>query len=240
MQHIPTLKMALLTRFLLQLLLLVSHAATVRGDGTGLIGWGKTLYNPTCSFACRNVIRKQQLQCTPASGGENHGTAHNPVSTPPSCFVNDPVFLKTMALCIDIYCSMSDKPKISLIEDYWASHLGTGTLGDYSHVPAMSYHKALALARNDEARAAGNKTSSSNNQSSGDEGKPILIARQHSHDEPEDIEMKHFNVSSPLPAAAGGSSILNATSFVTPKDWQLQYNYMSDFETNEKGHSTTT
>lgn len=202
------------------------YTPSARADGTGLIGYGKTLYNPTCTFACRSVIRKQTLACTPSSSAENHGTAHNPVSTPPKCFVQDLAFLKTMALCIDVYCTLSDKPTTSLIEDYWASHLGTGTLGNYQYIPVLSYKDALAAARQDEdntratLQAAGNATSSMS----------ILV--------PEGLVP--YKVSSPLATTTGGSSILNSTRLVGPVQWQLQYNYLSDFEINEKGHSTMT
>lgn len=191
----------------------------VRADGTGLIGYGKTLYNPTCTFACRSVIRKQTLACTPSSSGENHGTAHNPVSTPPKCFVQDPAFLKTMALCIDIYCTLSDRPATALIEDYWASHLGTGTLGDYRYVPVLSYKDALAAARQDENNAKAKNTTSSTSTS---------IPKG----------LVPYKVSSPLATTTGGSAALNTTRLVSPVQWQLQYNYLSDFEINEKGHST--
>jgi hypothetical protein len=36
----------------------------------------------------------------------------------------------------------------------------------------------------------------------------------------------------------GGSGALNATRLVSPMQWQLQYNYLSSFEINEKGRST--
>lgn len=207
------------------LITLQLYTAGTGADGTGLIGYGKTLYNPTCTFACRNVIRKQALACTPSSSTENHGTAHNPVSTPPKCFVQDITFLKTMALCIDVYCTLSDKPATSLVEDYWASHLGTGTLGNYQFAPVLSYKEALVAARQDEENAraalmAGNATSSTS----------TLV--------PEGLVP--YKVSSPLGTTTGGSNTLNKTRFVSPVQWQLQYNYLSDFEINEKGHSTMT
>ena len=221
-------------------LLLALYASGVQADGTGLIGWGKTMYNPTCTFACRNVIRKQQLKCTPVDSTENHGTSHNPVATPPECFVKDPIFLKTMALCIDTYCPLSGDPSMDLIEDYWASHLGTGTVGDYQFVPTMSYQNALRAARKDESRASdhtgstlGDETSHENRHAK------ILRTRQHSGAGKE-VELATFDVSSPLSTTAGGSELLNETSFVDPVEWQLQYNYLSDFETNEAGHSTMT
>ncbi|KAI9148163.1 Ferric/cupric reductase transmembrane component B [Paramyrothecium foliicola] len=192
-------------------------------------------------FACRNVIRKQQLSCTPSSGGENHGTAHNPVSTPPDCFVSDPPFLKTMALCIDTYCPLSGDPSMDLIEDYWSSHLGTGTLGNYEYVPVMTYHEALAAAKSDETQAAGSGNSTNPEEPSHDHMRArVMRTRRHNHGGSTETGIKPFNVSSPLPVAAGGSAGLNVTSFVAPEAWQMQYNYMSDFEINETGHSTMT
>jgi hypothetical protein len=206
-------------RLILSLAFLHLNTPSVQGDGTGLIGFGKTLYNPTCTFACRNVIRKQTLSCTPSSSQENHGTSHNPVVTPPKCFVQDLTFLKTMALCIDVYCTLSDDPATTLIEDYRTAHLGTGTLGDYQYVPAMSYEDALAAARQDEREARARNTTSSTTTSV-----------------PEGLVL--HKVSSPLGFTTGGSGALNATRLVSPMQWQLQYNYLSDFEINEKGHST--
>jgi len=201
------------------LAILQLHAPPVQADGTGLIGFGKTLYNPTCPFACRNVIRKQILACTPSFSTENHGTSHNPVSTPPKCFVKDPVFLKTMALCIDVYCTLSDKPSSALIKDYWVSHLGTGTLGNYEYIPVMSYEKALAAARQDELEARARNATT-----------PTTMTVPKG--------LVPYKVSSPLGLTTGGSGALNATRLVSPVQWQLQYNYLSDFEVNEKGHST--
>ncbi|KAJ4257592.1 hypothetical protein NW762_008717 [Fusarium torreyae] len=210
----------------------------VQADGTGLIGWGKTMYNPTCSFACRNVVRKQPLSCTPVDSTENHGTAHNPVTTPPDCFVEDHVFLKTMALCIDTYCPLTENPPMSVIEDYWASHLGTGTLGDYQYIPVMSYQNALVAARDDESNASNN--TSSKTESHHTERTTTLLKRNDGHDGSSNDGLVTFNVSSSLPMVAGGTDPLNETSFVGPEDWQLQYNYMYDFEMNETGHSTMT
>lgn len=198
------------------------HLDQVIADGTGLIGYGKTLYNPTCAFACRNVIRRQVLACTPNASTENHGTAHNPVTTSPKCFVQDNVFLKTMALCIDTYCSLSDKPSSELLEDYWASHLGTGTLGNYHYVPTISYQDALAAAKKEEENTRLSDKSTAQSSTKVPAG------------------LKPYNVSSLLPSTTGGSGALNRTSLVAPIQWQLQYNYLSDFEINEKGHSTMT
>ncbi|KAK1977955.1 hypothetical protein LZ30DRAFT_691779 [Colletotrichum cereale] len=134
-----------------------------------------------------------------------------------------------MALCIDTYCPLSDEPPVVKLEDYWASHLGTGTLGNYDYVPAMSYQEALAAAREEESKASQNTNSSSSGSGSQEHSNPrrepaALLEAQ----VPEGLEI--YNVSSSLPKAAGGSKPLNVTSFVGPVEWQLQRNYLHDFE----------
>jgi predicted ferric reductase len=229
--------MKLTHRPLLAIALTALQPAGVLGDGVGLIGHGKTLYHPTCAFACRNVVKGCKLACTPSHGTANHGTAHAPVSTPPDCFVQDHVFLHTMAICIDTYCPISDNPAQDLIEDYWASHLGTGTQGNYQWVPIMSYADALAAGRADEKRVLTNSTPNEdghNNHAEGHSGHGAkrLRARQF-------MTAAGPDVISPLPIIKAGAP-LNVTSFIAPKDWQKQYNGMNDFEVNESGHSTYT
>ncbi|KAK0121720.1 hypothetical protein ONS95_010006 [Cadophora gregata] len=223
-----------------RVLLILLFAVGAHGDGVGLIGWGKTLYNPTCTFACRYAIRSQLLTCTPTESTETFGTAHHSVKTPPSCYVTDPVFMKTMALCIDTYCRLAGNPSFSLLESYWAGHLATGTLGTSKYVPTMSYQEALAAARVDEARAANGMNVTIGNTTSGHHSHMKLKIRHDSHGSSSSSGMKVFDVSSPLPMTVGGKVMLNVTSFIDPETWQMGYNYMYDFEVNEAGHSTVT
>ncbi|KAL1844007.1 hypothetical protein VTJ49DRAFT_6411 [Mycothermus thermophilus] len=220
---------------------LLLHTTGVLADGKGFLGYGKTLYHPTCAFACRGVVRNCKLSCTPESGGANHGTAHNPVSTPPDCFVRDTAFLRTMALCIDNYCPISDNPSQDLIEDYWASHLGTGTLGNYAYVPALSYSEALAAARADEQKAFDELGGVRDHSQHGDDNhghshKRRSLARRGTGFV---ITPSGPNVTSALPHIKA-KQVLNQTSFILPQDWQIQYSGMYDFEYNEVGHSTYT
>ncbi|KAH7348412.1 ferric reductase like transmembrane component-domain-containing protein [Rhexocercosporidium sp. MPI-PUGE-AT-0058] len=233
--------MATFRQFISSLLLFVLQAQGVNGDGIGLIGWGKTLYNPTCTFACRYAIRSQSLACTPTESSETFGTAHHSVKTPPSCYVADLVFLKTVALCIDTYCPLAGNPPLSLVKSYWAGHLATGTLGTPKYIPALSYEDALGAARADEVHAASGMNLTTGNTTNDEHSHMKIKIRQHdSHGAAASSGMKTFDVSSPLPTTIGGKVMLNVTSFVDPEVWQMGYNYMLDFEINEAGHSTTT
>ncbi|OLN96039.1 Ferric reductase transmembrane component 3-like protein 2 [Colletotrichum chlorophyti] len=211
------------------------HPVAVLGDGRGLIGWGKTMYHPTCAFACRGVIKACPLLCTPTHGGEVHGMGHSTTTTPPECFTSDPAFLRTMALCLDTYCPLSDDPPRSLLEDYWAAHLATGTVGNYKWKPAISYAEALMAAREDEAQvASGNGTNATDTTQHG--GHRRLKAR-HDHGGSEDSGTPTLGTNSVLPTIKAKKP-LNVTSFIAETDWQKQYNGMMSFEINENGHST--
>ncbi|KXJ94173.1 hypothetical protein Micbo1qcDRAFT_220768 [Microdochium bolleyi] len=226
-------------------IVLILLAATAHADGTGMIGTGKTLYYPTCAFACRNVVSKCTLLCTPSPDNAtvNHGTAHNPVTTPPKCFVSDPAFLKTVALCIDNYCPHDKSPPaLDVVEDYWARHLGTGTMGTDKWVPVMSYREALRTARGDETTAAaaavGHGSSNNTTGTSSGSGNGTSHDGHSSHARAAmlNMGMSMPNVSSALPVIKAKKP-LNVTSFIVPTDWQLQYNGLYDFETNEIGHT---
>ncbi|KAF4475845.1 FRE1-ferric (and cupric) reductase [Fusarium agapanthi] len=139
------------------------------------------------------------------------------------------------------YCPLAGNPSMSLIQDYWASHLGTGTIGKYDYVPVMSYEDALSAAREDESMASHSTNSTSgHNNGSHHKKRTGLFPRHGGHDTSSHEGLVAFNVSSHLPVTASGTEPLNETSFIGPEDWQLQYNYLYDFEANEAGHTTTT
>ncbi|CAI6342043.1 unnamed protein product [Periconia digitata] len=209
------------------------HTVCVRGDGKGMIGFGITMYDPPCAHACRNVIKSCRLSCTPEDTTANHGTSHQPIATPAKCFTTDPTFLRTMALCIDTYCPISDDPSLDVIHDFWASHLGPGTVGDYSNVPTASYEDALQAARGDETRL---KNNGSMQHREGHHRR--LKVRHGGHGEEEEDstgDIGILDVSSSLPIIEGGDP-LNVTSFIDPEEWRVWYNGLVNFEENEIGH----
>ncbi|KFA74524.1 hypothetical protein S40288_10124 [Stachybotrys chartarum IBT 40288] len=233
-----------------QQLLFLLLAGRALADGTGLIGYGKTMYHPPCAFACRGVVRVSQLSCTPVEGGELHGPGHSMTPTPPECYVSDPAFLRTMALCIATHCPHGDggMPPLSLLEDYWRHHLGTGTVGTPAYTPAMSYVEALREAEQDVLDAGGEVDVPSNETAHDDHAgmdhsrvKLRLRVRQHEGhgEEEEEEEEEEMEMENGLPTLTRGDP-LNSTHLVAMEDWQLQYNGMTSFEINETGHSTYT
>jgi hypothetical protein len=218
-------------------LLLGWHAGLALSDGTGMIGWGKTMYHPACAFACRGVVKGCPLTCTPKEDDAAiHGSGHSTTTTPPECYTSDPAFLKTMALCIDTYCPGSGAPELALVEDYWRGHLATGTVGTMEWKPVMSYQNALAGAKKDEKEASGKM---SNETSSHDNHSRKIKPRQHGGHGGQTEETTESEPDTSLPIAVSGEP-LNVTSFVLQANWQKQYNGMTSFETNEIGHVTYT
>ncbi|KAK6350511.1 hypothetical protein TWF718_003702 [Orbilia javanica] len=218
----------MLKSFVIEALAASLFSCGVLADGNGLIGWGITMYDPPCAFACRGVISKCTLLCTPINGTVNHGTSHHPVSTPPECFTTDVAFMRTMALCINTYCPTNGAPSLSKIEDYWYGHLGTGTVGNYKWVPSLSYIEALQGAKEDELNGVEfpNTTSTSVDEHAGHNMLRARVLRRHENN-------------SNLPTIKSKQP-LNVTSVISASDWRSQYNGMVTFETNEKGHSTYT
>ncbi|KAJ3493358.1 hypothetical protein NLG97_g4780 [Lecanicillium saksenae] len=205
---------------------------SVLGDGIGMIGFGKTMYQPPCAFACREVMAKSRLLCTPQHESAADGDSHAPPTTPKSCFASDPAFMQTLALCIDTYCPGSDAPRPGVIEEYWGSHVATGSIGDFSWVPAMTYQQALQRARNDEHNStlAKNSTASADNHAG--HTRRAIFAR-HGHGGLDDHDTTPVDTT--LPIVKSGAP-LNVTSFVRVSDWQRKYNGLKSFELNEIGH----
>ncbi|TLD03965.1 hypothetical protein PgNI_11403 [Pyricularia grisea] len=227
------------------LIVLLSLLPTALADGIGLIGWGKHMYQPACAFACRNIVRACPLLCTPKPGGKNYGTVHSPNWTPPECFTTDQAFMRTMALCIDNYCPISDRPTMYMLQDYWASHLAVTTVGNYQWVPSMSLAEAVNSARAEEKA----KEDSMGNNSTGHAGgsdngggshsaHSRLKARQH-HGASSESGNSTQRFTSALPTIKARAP-LNVTSFILWEDWQRAYNGATLFETNEVGHSNAT
>ncbi|KAL3958541.1 hypothetical protein ACCO45_006703 [Purpureocillium lilacinum] len=217
--------------WLLPALLAASVPGTV-ADGVGMIGFGKTMYVPPCTFACRGVIASCQLKCTPADQHASHGGGHSATATPPECYASDPSFMRTLALCIHAYCPTSDNPPLGVIEDYWRTHLASGSIATNDFPPVMSYQEALQAALMDERN-----TTKGSNATHGTDGHGLtrrrLVPRHGGHDTDDEPDTSPTNSS--LPVIKSGAP-LNVTSFIRQRDWQKQYNGLLSFEINEIGH----
>lgn len=187
------------------------------------------MYNPTCAFACRGVIANSPLLCTPKEKG---------AKTPPECYTTDQAFMRTLALCINMYCSEYDYPSMGKIEDYWESHLTPGAVARFEWKPAMTYGEALSLARIDEKNGVGHNTTNSTGGAHGGHMRRLVLRHGGSHgSEDETVGMEHTNSSLPV---IKSRTPLNVTSVVARKDFMKNYNGLKGFESNETGHARYT
>ncbi|KAI1089572.1 hypothetical protein F5B19DRAFT_485143 [Rostrohypoxylon terebratum] len=78
------------------------------------------MYDPTCAYACCDVISGYQLSCSvvedEAAMGGMSGMSGPMIMTPPSCHATDDNFLHSMAYCISTHCH---DVSLTRLEHYW-------------------------------------------------------------------------------------------------------------------------
>ena len=104
----------------------------------GLIGYGISMYNPLCAFACRDVLSTSMLNCSvpmdTSDMGMDMGSA-----TSPECYATDDAFLQSLAYCISTHCRDA---AVWDLERYWSAN-APGTERTQPS-PKASYQQTLA------------------------------------------------------------------------------------------------
>ncbi|KAL5334604.1 hypothetical protein BJX70DRAFT_377733 [Aspergillus crustosus] len=138
------------------LLILASPAqcVTVGRAGHGFVGYGITMYKPTCAFACKATFSNPLNCTTPPDHAtmhmKRHGHSHEEVDLPmgdgwmvtaspdADCYATNDAFLQTLAYCLHSYCTDIAN---STLQKYWE----VDAVGRISNqpVPKMSYQDAL-------------------------------------------------------------------------------------------------
>ncbi|KAF1994330.1 hypothetical protein P154DRAFT_527126 [Amniculicola lignicola CBS 123094] len=84
----------------------------------GLIGFGISMYEPACAFACQTILQTSKLNCsTPPVADRWHGGSGLGFDTPDECFASDDAFQLSLAWCLHQHC---DSPRW-MIERFWAT-----------------------------------------------------------------------------------------------------------------------
>ncbi|KAL8682102.1 MAG: hypothetical protein Q9186_001807 [Xanthomendoza sp. 1 TL-2023] len=136
-------KLSILVSAYLHLLLVSSMVSSGR-HGHGLIGYGISMYNPLCAYACRDVLSSSTLNCS------EHAHMHDGMVmkrmamgsetvTSPACYAADDAFLNTLAYCISTHCH---HVPIWHLEKYWSMNVA-GKQPDQPP-PKATYQKTLA------------------------------------------------------------------------------------------------
>lgn len=132
-----------------------------------LIGMGKTMYKPSCAYACRAVIASADIDC-PGDDDDDDGSGGNSTSADsgmsgmsgmnmtmrsyhtlvarhgddddvitPQCMAVSAPFLTTLAYCLNETCTGVSTDKL---ESYWAKE----ATGDPTVAPQWGYAQSLA------------------------------------------------------------------------------------------------
>lgn len=105
---------------------------------SALIGYGITMYNPSCAFACRAAIASAPLSCSEEGGHSGHMGHGGGAMTTPECRASDTPFLTTLAWCMQSTCAQFNVEAWRL-ERYWRDK----ATGDPAEVPKWAYEQAL-------------------------------------------------------------------------------------------------
>lgn len=126
---------------LLTLALVVACAAKPTGGRRryGVIGYGITMYDPPCAYACIDTIKKATLNCMPDHDMDMDMHMAMPPATPECKATSDP-YLTTMAWCFHTHCPDISK---SNLEYVWE----TDIVGRLAVQPAPKYGYIEALSR---------------------------------------------------------------------------------------------
>ncbi|KAG5661818.1 hypothetical protein KAF25_004057 [Fusarium avenaceum] len=104
----------------------------------GLIGYGISMYDPPCAFACIDTVNGWALQCDDDHGmDDDMGSMHIAAATP-ECKATNDMFLETMAWCFYTHCP---EAKNSTLEAVWE----TDIVGRLKTQPSPKYSYQVAL-----------------------------------------------------------------------------------------------
>ena len=89
------------------------------GSDIGVIGLGRTVFQPLCCYACLSSFWGLQLSCTPPQRAK-----HDTGSSPACHSTNDP-YLSSLAYCMQVKCA-ADNVSESQVEQCWEKVAGDG------------------------------------------------------------------------------------------------------------------
>jgi hypothetical protein len=95
--------------------------AVVTGSNVGVVGLGRTIFEPLCCYGCLASLWGLTLDCT---GREN---PKNPIGSSPGCHSTNTPYLNSLAYCIQLKCA-SDNVSLSESETCWNAVAGDGDI----------------------------------------------------------------------------------------------------------------
>ncbi|CAI6341382.1 unnamed protein product [Periconia digitata] len=128
-------KDVMLFRFLVVLFVSSTAAAHSTSHGfthepmplQGLVGYGISMYEPSCAFGCQKILQKSQLGCSTAIGSVPG------FETADQCYASNKPYLLSLASCLHEHC---EEPSW-MVSRFWATQ--------NAHRPAYGFREALDL-----------------------------------------------------------------------------------------------
>ena len=94
-------------------------SASLLSSGGGLAGFGRTLYQPTCCYACLDSLWSLSLPCAISDRQQSFAT------NPPSCHASDASYLESLAWCMETRCG-SEGVDETRTNECWGKIAGDG------------------------------------------------------------------------------------------------------------------
>lgn len=121
----------------------------------GLIGYGISMYDPPCAYACQEIISAARLSCSTTDdddhhdrrrhggGGGDHEDEEGGYSTSSECYASDDAYLMSLAWCIKLRCLQDSNTHVKQweVERFWESNAVPGG----AHEPKYSYDVAMIM-----------------------------------------------------------------------------------------------
>lgn len=111
-----------------------SHAHTPTSPLQGLVGYGISMFEPSCAFSCQRILQKSKLSCsTPPAADRWHGGSGLGFDTPDECYASDNAYLTSLASCLHQHC---EEPSW-ILSRFWVTEIPGR--------PTYEYEEALKL-----------------------------------------------------------------------------------------------
>ncbi|KAM5354215.1 hypothetical protein ACJ41O_000865 [Fusarium nematophilum] len=113
-----------------------AHVTTGR-PGHGLIGYGITMYDPPCAFACKSSV-PTTLECPMDEHHHGSSMSGHDMGPSPECLTTNEPYLHSLAWCIHTHC---EGVPLHKLERYWVMNVAGRQV--VQPEPKMSYQEAV-------------------------------------------------------------------------------------------------
>jgi hypothetical protein len=104
---------------ILFVVLLLSLSTISAAANVGLVGYGRTIFDPLCCYSCLSSLWGLQLSCTPPQ------LPNQQRGSDPLCHATNQPYLSSLAYCIEIRCA-AENVSTNAAKQCWSNVAGDG------------------------------------------------------------------------------------------------------------------